>query len=149
MNTDRFLTRVWDTEEKRMIYKYDSFIYDGFSYVFETTSNNAVIASEHNHIICLPFEDDNRFIPMQCTGFKEDSFCRDDGKLVYEFDIIKSHMAEPFLVILKDGCWCANLIRSKKVIDRPICDLAMLEGRFNIEGNKFENPDLLEENDNE
>jgi uncharacterized phage protein (TIGR01671 family) len=137
MNNDRFLTRVWDTQEKRMIYKHKAFLYDGILYAFEAVTNNAIIASKGNRITVIELED--RFVPMMCRGLLSKN-----KKMIYEDDI--GHIEGVF------GCGTNRII-------------SMIEGKFcfknndndgttilydkltkcvNIIGNCWENPELLE-----
>ena len=124
-NTDRFLTRIFDKEQKEMWYA-------GSQYG-QITNEGFYGLSGH---VFIPFGD--RFIPMQCYGFKEDN--RPDGNLIYEFDFIKTHAIGLYLLInLKDGCWIG-----KSLDGRYSVDLDSLKNRFSVKGNKFEQPELLE-----
>jgi hypothetical protein len=158
MNIDRFLTRVFDRQEKKMLYPIGCWdLREQRSVLLENGERVEIIClcphtqeitynkvdHDGDHLGHIEFGD--RFVPMMCTGFREDYGYEnvEDGMPAFEFDIIQSHMSELFLITLKDGCWVANLIRDKKIINRPICDLASLEGRFSIKGNKFEQPELM------
>lgn len=158
MNNDRFLTRVFDKQEKKMLYSKPEAFEDDYEYTTIATIaghkldyrligvNGDFINFVTKQNVWLPYHNEDRFVPMTCTGFREDYGYEnvEDGMPAFEFDIIQSHMSELFLIILKDGCWVANLIRNRKIINRPICDLASLKGRFSIKGNKFENQKLME-----
>ena len=118
MNTDRFLTRVWDKQEKMMIYKYQKFVYDGVWYVFESVTNDAVIASEYNpildvcQIICLELKD--RFVPMLCSGRRDKN-----KKLIYDGDVIDCLGNNcKRAVALSDGCWVVKCTQGGYFEDR-------------------------------
>jgi len=152
MNYDRFLTRVWDKQEKKMFYltggwsckktsliKIDNKEYEAIS--IRAEEKQITYNRLDNDGDCLKEIDiGDRFIPMQCTGFKEDLEFRGDGILIYEFDIIKTHVGVYLLVKLRSGCWIAESLDHKYSVD-----LSSLEGRYSICGNKFQTPELLKE----
>lgn len=74
MNTDRFLTRVWDKQEKKMLYPRGC--NDTHFLIVETDLDNDTFIA-----VDIPFAD--RFIPMRCTGKKDTN-----NKLIYADDII-------------------------------------------------------------
>jgi len=136
LNTDRFLTRVWDAEEKRMIYKHKAFIYDKVMYAFEGVSNDAIIASKGNHIVII--EPENRFIMMQCLGLPDKK-----KKLIYGGDIVATSNNK-YLVYWDEesaAFWFKRLDNE--------CELLIFDFNCSCEieiiGNQFEHPELLEE----
>lgn len=142
MNTDRFLARVFDKQEKKMIYKHTKFIYDDILYVYEGISDFGIIASEFIpelgfcKFVNLEFED--RFIQMQCTGLKDE-----DGDLVYEGDIINSLVCGfNRAVIKRDDFLHAFIV---ELDGKKILDLFALNN-FNVRGTIYEDPEFLEQN---
>lgn len=112
MNTDRFLTRVWDKEEKRMIgYGKVSYgIYEGCDCEgFRCSYAPGNMGGDWDHYYTR-FED--RYIPMWCWGLKDLK-----NKIAYESDIVKYYLKHKskfiFGVIENDPCdnnlWIASL----------------------------------------
>lgn len=95
-NNDRFLTRVFDKQEKKMIYLGDKFTIKGkkyFEYEFWAIVDEGLLVerSYFNPHVCgespqaidvIPFGD--RFVPMQCTGSQAKN-----KKLIYAGDILR------------------------------------------------------------
>ena len=151
MNYDRLLTRVWDKQEKKMLYP-NLYNYIGTLHSKQLgTIYHAKFIGMHGKDMLILFCNFNekseslqsgivditqitRFIPMQCTGFRPD-----DENPTFEHDIIKTHMGEKALILLSDGCWIAELSDGSSV------DLASLEGCFTVIGNQWRIPELLEE----
>lgn len=147
MNYDRFLTRVYDKQEKKMIYNGDIFYTDAGDECFFVAINPCdksmhAYDDEGNGIV-LFLED--RFIPMQCWGLSDKN-----KKLIYESDIVK---------IIETGE--IAIIECLRKTDKPIvlnlCPVIQYPqtGRgfhfgtdpdnLEIIGNKWENEKLLEE----
>ncbi|MFW6028715.1 MAG: YopX family protein [Halanaerobiales bacterium] len=75
----------------------------------------------------------------QYAGLKD---CNDEE--IYEGDIIKSHILDNlFLVKYENGCFGAEYI-PEEIIGYPLSILTNIE----IIGNQYENPELLEEENN-
>lgn len=149
MNYDRLLTRVWDKEEKKMLYLGGKFWFKTKESIFNACDNECIYAvranvstdhSEYGQLSTITFA--NRFIPMQCSGFREDCGYEnvEDGMPAFEFDFIKTHAGVCLLILLRDGCWIAESLDKKYSVD-----LASLQGKFSIRSNKFENLEFLEE----
>lgn len=132
MNTDRFKFRVYDPDNRRMIYIGDDFL----RYMKDDGVHNdtQVIL---NTILDYWFNisPDAQITLMQCTGRKDSK-----GNLVYEGDILADATGEPAYVIKwrKAGFCGASVIG----------DIAFaIEGDFvglTVLGNIYENPELLE-----
>ena len=152
MNTDRFLTRVFDKQEKKMLYSehFDPLakhIY-GDNYI-GLNKEGIILASSHQFmgttedgidLDFIPFGD--RFIPMQCWGNVD---C--DKELVYESDIVNGFYRDIDMPTVKitrgvvrvvDGCFD---VYQDNVF---ICELYDLK-EFNIRGNIHQDPEVLEE----
>ena len=82
MNCDRFLTRVWDKKEKRMIYEGEYFIDNDLIFVGIDSMRNQLIIANCEGIL-TSWDMGNRFIPMQCYGLQDKT-----KKLIYEEDFI-------------------------------------------------------------
>lgn len=135
MNTDRFLTRVFDKQEKKMVYLGDKFI-DGTKFIGIIAKG---ILVTFDGILFVKKECGDRFIPMQCMGRRNK-----DDKLFYQHDIVKTH----------DNCLCTieidesmsafvfQLVGDEKC---KFCCTTLTIKRAEIIGNKWEHPALLEE----
>ncbi len=111
MNYDRFLTRVFDKQEKKMLLPYHSislefsedirdcagtFIDDAEYIYFLGVNADGILISYNNWenkdvVVNVPFAD--RFVPMTCTGIKGT-----DNKLLYQDDIIISDNRKALIV---------------------------------------------------
>lgn len=146
MNTDCFLTRVWDKEEKRMIYVGDLVNKEPNL----KTCCYEFLGVNQNYIICqLEFHDielilfGKRFIPMLCAGRKS---C--DGKLAYDGDIVSPAPGSE-IFMNKD---CVNWLGRIEIFKNDEYLMAwLIEGiaawpieKCIIRGNIYENPELLE-----
>ena len=119
---DRFKFRIWKVSENRMVV--------GVTYL------NPFILDEKIN----PDEAKNNIL-MQCTGLKDKN-----GKLIYEGDIVKTKYTTPSGVDMEKICKvnfdrCAYWINngySAFYLDNENCI-------YEIIGNIYENPELLEE----
>ena len=145
MNTDRFLTRVFDKQEKRMLYQDDTFFYLDKEYSYAALNENNIIvyrwtdSTDHpddSKVHFIPFGD--RYIPMQCMGRKNK-----DNKLFYQHDIIKTH----------DNCLCTVEINENmssfdfQLIgdeNHRFCCAPLIVASAELLGNKWEHPEILE-----
>lgn len=149
MNYDRLLTRVFDKQEKKMLYPGDKFP-DNFypphtnirlvgvtniGLIISVYDENANITYPTGLCICY-IEFGDRFVPMMCTAAKTD----DAKKLLYESDIIKHNSS---LAIIKwdlyEGLYAEPLIYD----DACIFHSTAFETCSYV-GNKWEQPKLLE-----
>lgn len=157
MKYDRFLTRVWDKEEKEMVYVNNYFWYeldDNYKRIaFRGCTDLEIIGNIYgtsmddpdDYIITfIPFN--NRFIPMQCTGLKDKN-----DKLIYEGDIIKIYF--PALkyenkIILKEEIYISKvtyMCNGLKLVDKyGIRGFCGKSSDIEIMGNIYENQELLE-----
>jgi hypothetical protein len=151
MNTDRLLTRVFDKQEKKMIYpigcldlseQRSILLKDGerveiiclCPHTQEITYNK--IDHDGDHLGQIEFGD--RFVPMMCMGKKSKN-----NLLFYQHDIIKTY----------DNCLCTieidedissfvfHLIGSKRC-NFPCTSIQL--SRAELLGNRWENPELME-----
>ena len=93
MNYDRFLTRVFDKLEKKMLYKWDKHCFGKPDYPglmkFITCCDGFMICefmagNEAGAVPALEFiEFKDRFVPMRCTGKKDKN-----NQLMYADDVI-------------------------------------------------------------
>lgn len=73
---------------------------------------------------------DDDYILMQYTGLKDAN-----DKEIYEGDVVASQYGYYFEIVFRDGCWFAG---NSEVGFSP-------KGTFEVIGNIYENPELLEE----
>lgn len=87
MNNDRFLTRVFDTQEKKMIYFGDVVELDyTCHYCYCGVIGNKIIFSRDiTEISIRDIYEGGRFIPMTCSGMKTRAKKK---KLIYQGDIL-------------------------------------------------------------
>jgi len=109
--------RAWDKKDKKMIFE---FPYDN-------------LKVEHFYVRCEV---------MQCTGLKDKN-----GKEIYEGDILRPVKPSPKegnrVVIFLDGSFCYNESRVRG--NRGYWPLTTPKAKlFEVIGNEFENPELLQ-----
>jgi len=152
MNTDRFLTRVFDKEKKEMLYPQEiltpsSSIYidGGYKHLIGISAKGVLISyySGITYVInIIPFG--NRFIPMQCTGHRDK---RRKGKLIYESDILILNITiagKPSLFkgyVKLNGTTNLLEIEPFKIVDLWVFKYCLFSS-CKIIGNGWENPDL-------
>lgn len=153
MNNDRFLTRVWDKQEKKMIYQGDFFPgEDGDELMFIGITlalvDPAILGSDNEgNVIELYIED--RFVPMMCTGSHDKN-----KKLLYGEDIIKTpdgrigkiHFHDALGYFMVKGVGVGNSFADIDFFagDMFTCPAKSFLADYELLGNKFENPELLE-----
>ena len=133
---DRFRVRVWNKEEKKMIYNAE-YAYDGMNY-----SVGDLIGKNNNdgHVHCLAeYLNDPTYEPMQCTGLKDKN-----GKLIFEGDIIQNWGNTRYKVVWKENAACFLVEHLKWNYTQGIYRLISLENALEVIGNIYENPELLE-----
>lgn len=94
MNTDIFLTRVFDKQEQKMIYQGDTIDLSDFGWgdclKFMCASNKFVYADPNAEQQCIFVPLGDRYIPMLCSGERDKN-----KKLIYTGDFIAGHYDEP------------------------------------------------------
>jgi len=93
MNNDIFLTRVWDSLGKKMLYPGDSFLFASKERIFYTCDNEYIYTEQEDlsmdklpdcQLLLIKFA--NRFTPMLCTGVKDVT-----EKLIHVGDVLKAY----------------------------------------------------------
>lgn len=124
--------RVWNKEEKRFINFVDVKKQE-IEFNFDTKDNYFLIE-------CDP----GKYKILQCTGLRDKN-----GKLVYEKDILLSpDYDEPYMVIVEWGNEKGYIVKAwnGKEFEYALSDDTLESLKyFEIIGNEFENPELLEE----
>ena len=142
MNYDRFLTRVFDKEEKRMIYSGDDFKYNNALHCFLGINglHQKIETVSGGQYDCVLLGD--RLVPMMCEGSQDRH-----RKILYEEDIFvrcdldgDQHM---FLCRYKDSMLTAFSIEKGAII-HACSAYGVGIGKSEIIGNKWENENLLE-----
>lgn len=126
---DRFRFRVWNKEEKYMIYNAEA-AYDGNNYVFpkyqiEPNANN----DGHIHCFSEYLYSFKEYKTMQCTGFRDKN-----GKLIYEGDIVIEKLTG-FKDCIKIVYWIEDTMTGFNLNN---------EAEYEVISNIYENPELLE-----
>lgn len=135
---DRFRFRVWNKEEKEMIYNAE-FAYDGINY----HSENFIERNNNDlHICCFgEYLEDKNYAIMQSTGLKDKN-----GKLIFEGDIVKFRNIDNkyYIGTIKytdeDVLFCLSY---KNENNRDDWDYVS-KYRLEVIGNIYENKSLLE-----
>jgi len=137
---DRFRFRAWDKEEKDMIYQVEK-LYDG--------NLSAYPAQSFGELFELKMQDDNfedteelRYIVMQCTGLKDKN-----GKLIFEGDIFEKKDSFGMDLVIVE--WASDMWHLRSTLFPSLSPgnyrLEYYAEKLKIIGNKYENPELLEE----
>ena len=138
--------RAWDKELKQMVYDVQD-TYDGLEY---SKANKDIDLDVYDWMDCFEsWFNDRRFDLMQDTGLKDKN-----GIEIYEGCIIMDEDFRKYAVVFADGmfgCMKSHLAdyvtkRRYEVID-PLYNMTL--NSVCIIGNIYENPELLEENQNE
>ena len=159
MSYDQLLTRVWDKQEKKMLYKRDKHYFGEPDYPglmkFITCCDDFLICEfitgkEPGDIPALefiPFGD--RFIPMSSSGLRDKN-----NKLIYEGDIINidekyakisGQDIKNCLVGFKEGCamYCRTELHLALEDFDTYLWMDTRQKNCEIVGNAYENPELL------
>lgn len=147
MNYDRFLTRVWDIKEKKMFFQplniwffnqsKSNYLQDYLSANIDVHQENKDEIKKLDNSKVHFFNFNERYIPMQSTGLRDKN-----DKLIYEGDILatQNHKYLVFWDVKCAGFW---LQRFDKEHETTLDDMRPKE--IEIIGNKFQNPELMEE----
>ena len=142
---DRFRFRVWDKDNKRMLYKIEN-AYDGGG-VEDEKGNEIADCYADCFSYFFPYDDDKNeeFIVEQCTGLKDKN-----SRLIYENDVVKitgdvmtmpiKYMDCLFKVIWGDVGFCFEMLNENYGLGFCECF------EYEVLGNIHENPELLEGN---
>lgn len=92
----------------------------------------------------IPIERNPGWTLMQCTGIRDATRSKEfpNGKLIYEGDIValgelNNNLSLVGYVKMSQGCWCIQLRDHRTpILSKFICEIL---------GNKYENPELLEQ----
>ena len=130
---DRFRFRVWNKEEKYMIYNAET-AYDGNNYTFPEYQIQPK-ANNDGHIHCFSeyLYSFKEYEIMQCTGLR-DKNC----KLIYEGDIIKDLCIDHICTVVWKEAEFALKSKYGSYIGFNTPEQIVI-------GNIYENPELLEE----
>jgi len=144
MNTDRFLTRVFDTQEKKMLYPGAGFSYNNELFIFRGITDRGIqYTKEHRSgtnlistFYILPFyETKDRFVPMMCLGNTDKN-----KKLIYSADIVATRYNK-YLVYREEesaAFWFKRLDNECEILLNDFgCEMEII-------GNRWEQPKLLE-----
>lgn len=139
---DRFKFRIFDKEQKKIVTTPRHF---NFGIVNETVvllESYPTVTGFYNKRIVKEYDD---VILMQCTGLKDKN-----GKLIYEGDVVaevSSGCVATIEYLPSSYSLIAHIRRMDELI--PIEDICFVEKEgtpFEIIGNIYENPELLESN---
>lgn len=149
---DRFRFRVWFTPD----YQEPEMIYDAE----QTYDNRCQGQGSYHHDNFGEILEDKNCIVMQCTGLKD---CM--GKLIYEGDIVNDKSNHIRVVVWEQDCFKYPALKTSRYFHRPISN-KLVERKidlrakltfqdaigkcdkkyFEVIGNIYENPELLEDN---
>lgn len=135
MSNDRFLTRVFDKQEKKMLYFGDRYISNDESRNYWGIAQDIIMyqPQRSNDLEFEPISD--RFIPMQCLGNTDKN-----KKLIYSFDIVATSNNK-YLVYREEksaAFWFKRLDNECEILINDFgCEIEII-------GNKFLNPKFLE-----
>lgn len=122
---DRFKFRVWDKYEK--------------SYWLQSTIEQNI------HWLMNPEEYKDANYPPDCVKIEQCTGLKDkNGKLIYEGDILQDS-EQKILVEYDVNRHCFMFEYQDTSAYKPICDIDVLSGNFEVIGNINENADLLGE----
>lgn len=136
---DRINFRFWDTKARVML-DWDCICQTAFNCTREEGDK-----IQRYGLMYWVFTTPSRFIPLQCTGLKDKN-----GKLIFEGDIIadiNSGCVATIEYLPSSFSLMAHIRRMDDFISiEEICYTEIEGTPFEIIGNIYENPELLEEN---
>lgn len=139
---DRLKSRVWDPQEKKM--HYNDFVLTSTGYVAklenlpEAANRNGVKLNTGVFIIDQTNLDfDKKMVVMQCTGMEDKN-----SQLIYESDILEDPVHK--FKVVWNGYSFAISGASKKGEEKQVYFFPLLARTFEVIGNIYENPELLE-----
>lgn len=145
INYDHLLTRVYDKQEKKMLYPLQNEFIDDEYNLLACNATHLITRSisRDNVQTYIPYKD--RFIPMLCAAYKDTN-----EKLIYEHDIIKTPCAE-YVIERYQGMFIAEHINDYFSLDDVITQLKNTNIQIKISGNIHENLNPLnqKEEDND
>ena len=129
---DRFKFRVWNKEQNRFHH----------SFFCDITASGTLVISQgiegKKYIV-----DDDNYVVQQCTGLKDKN-----GKLIYEGDIVRDKCSEAVATIEYLSYTFSLMAHIRGMDDylplEDICYALEVTTPFEVIGNIYENPELLE-----
>lgn len=145
MNYDSLRTRIWDKQEKEMLYQGDMFNDMGYrdDLCYQGICCNSMIATYNSCdkegllieiCVYIPFSD--RFVPMQCLGLKDVN-----KKLFYSGDVGKFSNGDTFFLMEEDWSEIGVQWIGEAVCEDQIRDLYRI-GNAKIIANIWKHPEF-------
>ncbi len=125
---DRFKFRIWDKKQKKLAYPNDNPYHNMEMVNYLLFVNNSNLKW-----------DINNYELMQCTGLKDKN-----GELIYEGDIVKLYNQNYKIIYEQRGAYFGLYISKNETY--YLNDINTQTSNMEIIGNIYENPELLEVN---
>ncbi len=142
---DRFKFRIFDKEQKKIVTTPRHFNFGIVNGTVVLLESCPTVAGFYNKRIAKEYDD---VILMQCTGIKDKN-----GKLIYEGDIIADVVSGCVAIIEylhSSYSFMAHIRRMDEFVSiEDICFVDKEGTPFEVVGNIYENPELLEINNEE